>query len=339
MSGGFYKPVGRGMYRVWFPWKGKKIFINKYLDGTALYHEAQAKRVLEKIRSEVDQGIFDPSLWNKDKALQFQNAWKVYMEQKPCGKDRMEARERIYNDFLLPYFKDKSLKEIEQIHIYECLGRVPKTYAPSYLRVIRATLRAFLTFHLVTRMKMFEFPIVKVPHKIPLWLSRNEQDKVFECIPAQHEPIFRFIRLYGCRSSEACNLRKSDIDWEKGIVTFRERKNNRENTLPLFEEIKSILRSGKVSHWELVFCTASGQKYTRQALYRCWVDASKKAGVKVIPLKNGTRHSLACQLFERGESSMTVSRILGNTPGVVEKSYAMITVKRVEEVLKINSQK
>lgn len=339
MSGGFYKPAGRGTYRVWFPWRGKKIFVNKYLDGTALYHEAQAKRVLEKIRSEIDQGTFDPAFWAKDKAIQFEKAWQIYQDQSPCGPCRTQGREQIYNDFILPYFKDKSLKEIEEHHIMDWWGTLPKNYTPNYLRVIRATLKAFLNFHRVTRMKALEFPVVRVPHKTPEWLSRNEQDKVFEWIPSQHRPIFRFLQFYGCRVSEACNLKRSDIDWEKNIITFRERKNDKENTLPLFDEIKASLRSGKLGHLEYVFCSANGGKYSRQVLYEIWVSACKKSGAKVIPLKNATRHSLACQLLERGESSMTVSRILGNTPGVVEKAYGMITIKRVEEVLKMNSQK
>ena len=111
LAGGVYKQTGRHTWRVQFPWKGKKIFINSYLDATPLHCREQAQRVLEKIRAEVDQGTFDPALWGKDKTLQIEKAWDVYQQQCPCGKDRMEARERIFKNFIIPYFKDKSLKE------------------------------------------------------------------------------------------------------------------------------------------------------------------------------------------------------------------------------------
>jgi integrase/recombinase XerD len=339
LAGGVYKPKGRHTWRVWFPWKGKKILVNQYLDGTPNYCREQAERVLEKIRAEVDQGKFDPALWGKDRILQVEKAWDVYQQQCPCGKDRMEARERIFNDFILPYFKDKSMKEIEEHHIMEWWTTVSKTYASSYLRVIRATLRAFITFHRVTRIKMFKFPVVKVPKKTPSWLSKGEQEKILEFVPSHHQPIIRFLMAYGCRVSEACNLKKGDIDWEKSSITFRERKNDKENTLEIFDEVRPFLKgSRKVTHLDLVFCTASGERYTRQVLYRLWIDASKAAnqkyGTKIIPLKNATRHSLACQLLERGESMAMIARILGNTPSIVEKSYGAISVQAAGEALR-----
>jgi len=346
LAGGVCKQTGRHTFRVWYPWrgcKGNRIFINTYLDGTPLHCQEQAVRVLEKIRAEVDQGTFDPDLWGKDKTLQIENAWDVYQQQRRCGKDRMEARERIFKDFILPYFKDKhdffSLKQIEEHHIMEWWVGIPKTYAQSYLKVIRATLRAFLNFHRVTRVKAFQFPVVKVPHKTPVWYSKREQEEVLEFIPSHHQPVIRFLMAYGCRVSESCNLKKTDIDWVKNEITFRERKNDKENTLPIFDEAISLLKeSGKVTNLSLVFCTANGERYTRQVLYRLWIDASKAAnkkyGTKIIPLKNGTRHSLACQLLQRGESISTVARILGNTPSVIERSYGAISVKTAGEALR-----
>jgi len=333
LAGGVYKPKGRHTWRVWFPWRGKKIFINHYLDGTPLYHEAQAVRVLEKIRAEADQGVFDPGLWAKDRSLIFQNAWMIYMEQCPCGTSRSDTRDRIYNTFILPYFKDKSLKEIEDIHIRDWWSGIPKTYNPNYLRMIRDVLKGFLNFHKVTRKKMLEYPTLKIPRKTPEWLSKAEQEKILSFMPIHYHTIFKFLFFYGCRIGEACNLKRTDIDWEKNIIMFRERKNDRDNALPLSEEIKTIINTQKLTNWEYVFCNRKGLPYTRQALYFQWRLACRKAGVKVIPLKNGTRHSKACQLLEQGESSFVVARVLGNTPRVVEHAYGNISIKKVEEVL------
>jgi integrase len=186
---------------------------------------------------------------------------------------------------------------------------------------------------------MFKFPMVKVPKKTPSWLSKNEQDKILEFVPPHHQPIIRFLMAYGCRVSEAANLKKVDIDWEKDSITFRERKNDKENTLEIFDEVRPFLKgSGKVTHLDLVFYTVNGMKYSIQVLWQLWNDASnaanKKYGTKVIPLKNGTRHSLACQLLECGESTAMVARILGNTPSVIERNYGSISVKAASEALR-----
>lgn len=67
MAGGYYKVNGRSRWRVWIPWKGKKISINKALDGTKLDDAAKAQAVLREIHFQMEHAMFDPLLWrNKD---------------------------------------------------------------------------------------------------------------------------------------------------------------------------------------------------------------------------------------------------------------------------------
>ena len=51
------------------------------------------------------------------------------------------------------------------------------------------------------------------------------QDEDFELalnhIPRWHHPIFRFIRITGCRTSEACALQRSDLDRKNGVIDIR----------------------------------------------------------------------------------------------------------------------
>ncbi len=340
MLGGIIWPKGRKYPRVWFPCKekkGGKLYINNYLGKMPFYNKELAERVLSEIRVAYDKdpAHFDPTLWLKDHTLNFQRAWEIYQEQSPCGESRMEARERICNDFFLPYFKNKSLREIEEHHVKEWWSGIPKTFKPSYLRVIRATLKAFLNFHKITRVKILAFPKITVPKKTPPWMTKDEQEKVFEFIAEQHIPIMRFLQFYGCRSSEACNGEKTHLDFEKDIITFTERKNDKDNTLPIENEIKPHLKAGKMTHMKYVFCTLDGQQYSRQVLYRIWSDANEKAhekyGIKIMALKNGTRHSKANQLLAAGKSIPYVARWLGNSPSVIERNYGDISVETLRE--------
>jgi integrase/recombinase XerD len=138
--------------------------------------------------------------------------------------------------------------------------------------------------------------------------------------------------------SEACNLKKADIDWEKGLICFRDRKNYEDNVLPIVPTVEEALKTPKkINHWELAFCTERGRRYTRQALYATWIKANREAhekyGIRVMALKNATRHSLASRLVEQGESIPTVARILGNRPSVVEKNYARQRASSIKELL------
>ena len=339
MNGGIYQQKGRSTWRIWFPWKGRKIYINKYLDGTPLYHPVQAQRVLEKLRSEVDQGIFDPANWGKDRSLLIENAWRQYQEQAVVGPDRMTARENIFQNYILPHFKGLTLKMIEENHINAWWSFVlAGNFAPAYNRVIRATLRAFLSFHRVTRIKALSFPVAKVPHKTVEWLTAPEQARVLEFIPPQHSGIIEFIIVYGCRPSEACNLKKSDIDWDHKRLTFKQRKAGDENVLPLTPRIETILRTPRhIESLEFAFSKPSGGQYSRQELWKVWSvanrSANKKYGLKVVSLKNATRHSKASQLMTAGEPISLIARILGNSEKVVEQSYGRVGLDRLSEVL------
>lgn len=349
MPGGYYKH--RDRWRICIPWEGKNQWIYTYFDGSPIFHVAQAERVLERIRSEIDQGTFDPSSWNKDKAQVFQNAWSYYMKQYPAKQARNEQREMIFKTYLLPYWKDKILKDIEDPHIAEWFSKLqefaPKNkeeLAPSYKRLIVVTLKAFLNSFNVTRRKVLRFPIVSVPKKAQPWFSQDEQDLVLEFISKQHEGIIRFIVTYGVRPSEACNLRKADIDWKKREIILQNRKNEQDNTLPILPEIESILKETKqVEHLEYQFSTSTGLKYTRQQLYSIWRRANQKArnkhGLRVITIKNSTRHSLASRLINDDTPIPVIARILGNSPSQIERVYGKVTVKKVAEVLEFKKTK
>jgi len=84
-------------------------------------------------------------------------------------------------------------------------------------------------------------------------------------------------------------------------------------------------------------CRVNGQRYSRQSLYYIWTTANrlanKKYGVGIVSLKNGTRHSKASQLLNQGIAIPLIARLLGNTPGVVERSYGRYKTDKIEEVL------
>lgn len=346
MKGGYYLPKGRKYYRCWLDWNKKKVFIQKSVFGERLYHEDQCKEVLNQIAREIKEKRFNPEDWGKDRPLIFEHAWETYLKNSPCGSARASQREMLFKHHLFPYFQGKSIKDIRTIDIQNWFIELTKrdtAFAPSYLRLIRATLRAFLWFHSDSLVKMPKFPAVSVPRKAVPWLSEEEQEQVFEFIPSQHKGILRFIKIYGCRPSEACNLKKVDIDWAEKIIILRDRKNAVDNSLPITPEIEDIIRTPKkVEHWAYVFCTINGQQYSRQSLYHIWTMANrlanKRYGVKIVSLKNGTRHSKASQLLNKGIEIPLIGRILGNSSGVIEKNYGRYKAERVEEVLTFSAQ-
>lgn len=363
--GGFYLPKGREVWRVWIPWKGSKLFFSKYTDGTRLYHEKQAERIWQQINAEIDSGIFDPSEWGKDKTLLMENAWVVYQNQSQCGRLRYDQRQQQFDDMILPYFKGKTLKEIEEHHLQDWFSKIPKHYAAPTVKGFLNTLRGFMNFYKITRQKAFKWPRVPLENKKQAWLEEADQEKILEAVPAQHRPIVNFLIVYGCRVREACNLKRADIDWGKRVLVFRDRKNMKDNELPIMPEVEKDLvgvkgagrqsvgeqigepsltvtpnqfKSGTPTNLFYVFSTPSGKRYQRQHVGQIWYKACRKAGVKRISLKNGTRHSKASQLINRDVSTAIIARVLGNSEAIVERNYANLTTKKVANILGNSTQ-
>ncbi len=57
-----------------------------------------------------------------------------------------------------------------------------------------------------------------------------------------HGDVFLFAAMTGCRKSEALGLKKFDVDFNRGFVTFKDTKNHSNHELPLTASLVEILK-------------------------------------------------------------------------------------------------
>jgi integrase len=185
-----------------------------------------------------------------------------------------------------------------------------------------------------------------VPEPEILWISREWQDKIIAAIDPIDQPIFQFLRFYGCRPGEARALMWDAVDLEKELVTFKRTfswstlreytKSKRIRTLPMDQEIKSLLEGLKASAKVVslggeptgfVFLGRREKPYTVN-LSRIWNEARDKVGCpKKIKLYQGIRHSRGTQWIEEGKSMELVRAWLGHTGDNMTRRYAKVTGK------------
>ena len=71
-----------------------------------------------------------------------------------------------------------------------------------------------------------------------------------------------------------------------------------------------------------------GQVLSHSAVWKCWRNACERIGVPAISLYEGTRHTLATQLYELGASDDEIRGVLGHRPGTRSiESYRVIRQK------------
>jgi integrase len=110
-----------------------------------------------------------------------------------------------------------------------------------------------------------------VPPRID-WISDSDQWKIIDHIPHEDRYIFKFMKLTGCRPSEARALRWADIKSDHIIFekTFgrknelKEVKQKRLDTFPMIEALKELIAEIPKKDFTFVFINPrTGRPYNR----------------------------------------------------------------------------
>jgi integrase len=162
------------------------------------------------------------------------------------------------------------------------------------------------------------------------WISDADQWKILDYIPQEDRYIFIFMKVTGCRPSEArafrwCDIKNDHIIFEKAFGPrnkLKEVKQKKNRTFPMIEILKQLFEQVPRLDFNFVFINSrTGQAYS-QHFNKIWKRACKAAGVEYVKLYNSTRHSFGCQMLNAGLDKALVQRLLGHTDPKMTDRYA-----------------
>lgn len=203
-------------------------------------------------------------------------------------------------------------------YLYHCKN-LHKTPSESFFKHTIYGLRASYKV-MVLPSKRTILPQIKKQTKLPVVLNKTE---VRELLSAPKYLKHRLILavLYGCglRSYELCNLKLSDIDFERNTVFIKKQKGKRDRIVPIGEHLKRGLQkyiaSENPEEWlfnsqvtkegKLQGITPSGIRWVVKE-NRIKVNTNKK----IIP--HTLRHTYATHLLEEGLNMLTLKELLGH---------------------------
>lgn len=182
--------------------------------------------------------------------------------------------------------------------------------------------------------QMPKFPDFKgkeavVPPRID-WISDAGQWRVINHISQEDRYIFIFMKLTGCRPSEARAIRWIDIKPDHIIFekTFgrgnelKEVKQKKIRTFPMIEALKGLFEQVPRKDLTFVFINPRTGKHYNRHINKIWYKACEKAEAKKVKLYNSTRHSFGCQMLNAGLDKAIVQRLLGHTDSKMTDRYA-----------------
>ena len=204
---------------------------------------------------------------------------------------------------LLALTDDSSLSAISQVAVLKFKETMLATLKPVSVSIELRTLRAAFNWAVektgtkYLRHNPFRQKAL-IPsnegRKIPKCFSPDEKAKFLSVIDnPQHERLFKFFLLTGCRRGEALNLQWSDIDLEQKQLTFRQTKCNKDRTLPITVELMQIILSLDRSN-------PRPFNYQPNSVTRQFKRYLHKAGIEKDLHLHNLRHTAASDLVRQG---------------------------------------
>lgn len=137
--------------------------------------------------------------------------------------------------------------------------------------------------------------------------------------------------LTGLRNSELCDLRLSDVDFERGTITVQRGKGSKRRVIGLPNRLVPILKfylrhRPAVAH-DHVFLTMAGTPFNRQTLYTKCMRMHSATGMRISPHR--LRRSFATHTNNRGIPLDKIQVALGHSDIKTTRDYVQTSVNEV----------
>lgn len=327
-------------------WEKKRYKIFKHpITEEPFYDRKQAEKQLARIRTEIDDGSFQPRAWLPDKPLSISQYSKAWLKGLDVSKKTKTGYATAINKYVIPIFQKRDIRNIRYNDIKNFKKQLTLSEKGIYnvVGVLKTMLREAYRNEDIPRVPPFPRLSLKNEDESIEYLEIDEQNKILKKIPERHRPIFQCGMEYGLRTQEVRAIQKDCI--KDGVLTIRRkfsenrlvettktgRKGIRKFEItPYFQE---VLNTIKPHLSPFVFIRDDGKPYTNKNLNKIWHQAEQKAIIK-CKLQNAFRHSLGCQLLDQGEQLDLVRQTLGHTNNRMTRKYATRKAIKVTEALK-----
>ena len=330
-------------------WKGERIRLFSDKEGSPLYSERQANRLLERIRSEIDAGEFNPKnyIQRELKALRLGNYVTAWLRRQ---EGRLQVGEISYGyfremrsvvrNYLIPHLGNKDIRTLTKGNLNDFLLEL--TVGAKTKKNIMGMLRAIYTDAMDREdiARVPSFPKVKTADPQVRWIEPEAQDAILaQFTDPVRRAFFAVLVHMGIRPGEARALTWADIDLEHDLLHIHAAmdlghfrmttKEQDERWLPIPAELKEIL-SGLERGLGHVF-TLGGRPYAQQRIGKWWRKAAAAAGYD-IPLYMATKHSLGVRARLAGVPLDVIQDYFGHKSVESTRRYAKIQTETFKKM-------
>ena len=216
----------------------------------------------------------------------------------------------------------------------------------------RSALRSFYKYLLssgvVDKSPMDRLAAIKKDKRLPVYVEEDKLEELFRSEDFGDEftglrDLFILELLYGTgmRLSELINLKHSDIDEGRQLLTITG-KGNKQRILPLLSKLLDVYKlydkkkrqkfGSDASDW--VFVTNKGEQLYPQFVYRRVHYYLGKITTRTRKSPHVMRHSFATHMLNRGADLNAIKELLGHAGLSATQVYTHNTIEKIKQIYK-----
>jgi len=232
--------------------------------------------------------------------------------------------------------KGPSLNDATAVKKFQVYLKDEKSYAPRTVNLATAAIKFLYTSVLDVDLDFNSLPRMKTGRPLPKVYAVQEIEQILAGTSNIKHRLILMI-AYGCglRLGELSNLKPSDIDLNRDVITVRQSKGKKDRTIMLDSVLKPFVSSfmknnaGKTWLFEGQF---PGKRISGRTIELIYDHACFKAG---IPKKGGIhtlRHSFATHLLEQGTDLRFIQELLGHSSSKTTEIYTHVSTSAIGRI-------
>lgn len=270
------------------------------------------------------------------KQKQIPESYLAKLEQRRYSKNTISIYTKYFKDFI-NYFSNKEADSItkEEINAY-ILKLIREKNISSSQQNQRVNAIKFYYEQVLGRDKtIYNIDRPKKERVLPTVLSEQEVLKILKHTKnLKHKAIIATIYSAGLRRSELINLRKKDVDFDKGLIFIKQGKGKKDRISMLSESLQLVLKKYleyyKPNYW--LFEGVNRHRYSATSISHLIKKSAKRANIDKNVTPHTLRHSFATHLLEQGVDIRYIQTFLGHNSAKTTQIYTYVSKKSLAKI-------
>lgn len=234
-------------------------------------------------------------------------------------------------------FCKKELNHIKKADIQEYIdNNIEKGNAGNTINLHLNAIK-FLFEEILLKRLTLKIKYSKTPATLPVFLTKEEVLRLFAAIENEkHRLMLELIYSAGLRVSELLNLKKQDLDFERGFGWVRRGKGGKDRPFIIAKTLEDRLKKHigeNCNTTEYLFVGRNDNRLTVRTVQEIVKNAAKKAGIQKNIHPHSLRHSFATHIIENGYDVATLQPLLGHNSAETTMRYIHMADPRMIKIV------